>query len=386
MARPADAVFDVFESAGGPERKRRRLAVAETDRVVLSGVTNPDDELQARYLVAVYDPETKATTLRHAPVFRASRSVKAAAAAGNAAPSATPRRKNLDARNVLGEAFGSKKRQQQIRSYERNQVEMDNMGEVVDLVSTVIENRVAKSVPAVAADGGEGGSRPTVPPHNLNAAKPEDAYELDAVFVPGELADVDIAELWGAADYKPILQSYGIVQDSFCHSLLDKELSNPKGQRSKDRVKRLVYVAILVQLYAILGGPNKSYQGSASLAARLGGVPTSLAQSLLDRFAMQRGDDPAKPSYGVTSQLKDKLACYIIVAFLALENFDVDLTQVAKDLKQSLKKVADLAKYVGCKMVKKAPPKDGGKAPAQQVLRAVLTVPLVFPVPSRGRK
>jgi DNA-directed RNA polymerase I subunit RPA49 len=157
MKRPStDIPLDVFEAAAVPKagngqatanRKKRKILVGETDRIQLGGRTVEDaDQYECHYALVAYDPETQIAEIQGAPSVRASRMVKATVSSSTASPaSKVIRRKNLDARNVLGEAFGSKKRQQQIRSYERNQVEMDTMGDVVGLVSSVIDDRVANS-------------------------------------------------------------------------------------------------------------------------------------------------------------------------------------------------------------------------------------------------
>lgn len=215
---------------------------------------------------------------------------------------------------------------------------MDSMGDVVGLVSSVIDERVANTAPPVDTAEPTDASRP---PFDLKATKPEDAYQLDDIFVPADLADLDVGELLQTqpADIKTALATFHISEPSFAYSRLEKELNKAAKQRSSDRVKKLIYAALLIQFFSVLSGPVKAYQDPGALAGRLGGIPLSFAQSLLGRFAMQKaGEEGGKASYGTTSQLRDKLACYIIVACLSLEGYELDISTLARDMRQSQKK------------------------------------------------
>jgi hypothetical protein len=178
------------------------------------------------------------------------------------------------------------------------------------------------------------------PPYDLKAEKPEDAYQLDEVIPPNDLTEMDVSDLMRvtATDLKSTLVAYGIVEHSLIYARLEKELNKPAKQRSTDRVKRMVYVALMIQFFSVLSGPYKAYQDPTALAGRMGGISLSIAQSLLNRFAMQKSQEAGKTSYGTTSQLRDKLACYIIIACLSLDNYEFDINSLAKDLKQSNKK------------------------------------------------
>lgn len=211
---------------------------------------------------------------------------------------------------------------------------MDTMGDVVNVVETMIDNRLAAA--GAAVEELPEGTRPRCDP---KAEKLENAYDLEDVFVPSDLADLDISDLLAVqpGDIQKTLESRRISSPSFCYSRLEKELNKAAKHRSKDRIRRLVYISLLLQTFATFSGPNKSYH-TALLSGRLGGVSHSIAQSLLSRFALQKPGETDKPTFGCNAQLKDKLACYIIVACLSLENYEIDVSMLAKDMRQSQRK------------------------------------------------
>jgi hypothetical protein len=84
-----------------------------------------------RYLVAVHDRQANTITFRSAPLYDLTRTVKALK---NLEPQAVSQAQRGQARNVLGETFGTKKAKAAIRAAERNRVDVTAMKDVQDFV------------------------------------------------------------------------------------------------------------------------------------------------------------------------------------------------------------------------------------------------------------
>lgn len=87
-------------------------------------------------MIGVHDKTTHKVTLRHAPLHVLIRDVKALKSLDPLSAGSEEREKS---RNLLGEAFGSKKAKQAIRAMERNRVDVSAMEGVASHLQGSIE-------------------------------------------------------------------------------------------------------------------------------------------------------------------------------------------------------------------------------------------------------
>lgn len=87
-------------------------------------------------MIGVHDKTTNKVILRHAPLHLLTRDVKALKSLN---PLATGSEERIQAKNLLGEAFGSKKAKQAIRTMERNRVDVSAMEGVANRLQDTIE-------------------------------------------------------------------------------------------------------------------------------------------------------------------------------------------------------------------------------------------------------
>lgn len=87
-------------------------------------------------MIGVHDKTTHKVILRPAPLHLLTRDVKALKSLN---PLATGSEERVQARNLLGEAFGSKKAKQAIRAMERNRVDVSAMEGVANHLQDSIE-------------------------------------------------------------------------------------------------------------------------------------------------------------------------------------------------------------------------------------------------------
>jgi len=88
-----------------------------------------------------------------------------------------------------------------------------------------------------------------------------------------------------------------------------------------------------------------------------------------------------------TPKSKDKLLCWILAIALTLENFNMDAGALTKDLSMKQTRLNELYKSLGCKVneLTATEKSQAGVSPeeARAMKRAILTVPLTFPLPKR---
>lgn len=101
-------------------------------------------------MIGIRDKSTNKVILRQAPLHVLSRDVKAFKSLD---PLASPlaNQERAQARNMLGQAFGSKKAQQAIRAMERNRVDVSAMEGVASILQDRIE-AATESLPTKGED------------------------------------------------------------------------------------------------------------------------------------------------------------------------------------------------------------------------------------------
>ena len=89
------------------------------------------------YLIGIRDKTTNRLVLRRAPLYIMDQRVKALAGLGVASST----EQYLQARNNLGETFGTKKAKAAIRAHERNRVDVSAMEGVASHLQSTIQER-----------------------------------------------------------------------------------------------------------------------------------------------------------------------------------------------------------------------------------------------------
>lgn len=138
------------------------------------------------YMVGVYDPDKSTVTLRAAPVFTLTRSIKALSNSSLDISSHTRDwQERLLARRGLGETFGNRKTKLKARNEDRMKVDTSNM---LDIMSTMQEGieETTFNIPTEEDMRDEADLARPIPPPNLNALIPQEAYPLE-VLIPDEI-------------------------------------------------------------------------------------------------------------------------------------------------------------------------------------------------------
>ncbi|KAG8758880.1 DNA-directed RNA polymerase I subunit rpa49, partial [Ceratobasidium sp. 423] len=168
------------------------ILVSETSKIEYVS-TNQDyaasgSGYSCQYMLAVHDRKENTVTFRPVPLYDLTRTVKALK---NLEPQAVSQAQRAQARNVLGEAFGTKKAKAAIRAAERNRVDVGAMKDVQDFVVDSVRGGTS-ALPTKDAVTEMSLSNRLIPTPVLTATTPSDAYPLANIVPPAEFDSISI--------------------------------------------------------------------------------------------------------------------------------------------------------------------------------------------------
>ncbi|KAF9981142.1 DNA-directed RNA polymerase I subunit rpa49 [Mortierella antarctica] len=379
IAPPKTTPFNVYkpESEEAKSKKRKRILEADTGKVEFVGQNFGDDARSGfcRYVVAIRDKETNKVTFKDAPVIAVNRTIKSLK---NAKLHVSSKEQFTQAKNSLGEAFGTKKIKQQIKSVERNAVNVSTLDNVAGYLQDSISAKTS-ALPSKAEIKARADEDRPIPPYDLDATKVEDIYKLDTLITPAEYQLIPFKAI-----LEKSLAALPFQESTFVNDALTAALSTSKKDRH--RIRLLMYINFLMAFRTI---PDKRLDDSETVNRIMGEVPSVMLENFYERFTeMPEGSDKKRHTF--TPKSKDKLICWIFAIALTLENFNIDAAAMTRDLSLKQTKVNELFKSLGCKVSELTATQKAqlGVAPevAKTMKRAILTVPLTFPLPKRGPK
>ncbi|KAL1745327.1 RNA polymerase I associated factor, A49-like protein [Schizophyllum fasciatum] len=349
----------------------------ETDKVEFT--TNTDETQKAsesgcRYLVAIHNPRKSSLTVYPTPLTPQilSHTVKALKSIPPApAPSARAWR---EARNNLGETFGTKKAKAAIRAQERNKVDVGAMegvmGHVMEGIDKGAENLLTKEEAKEAADANR-----LVPPYNAETDDPMDVYPLHGVIPEPEWKALSVSAFEQAAGFserRALLPSWRSdwLQFHLRRVFEDKELSSKARKRA---LKLIFYVSAMLAFRRLLSGRGLEKE---ALHEKMQGVPAVVVDGLVARFTERaRGGATLQ----ATSAMQTKLLTHMFALCLRVDNCATDSAQLAADLQMAQTQVNGLFKTMGCKIGKMTERDRARLGVADDKQRAVLSAPVQFP-------
>ncbi|KAJ3283077.1 DNA-directed RNA polymerase I subunit rpa49 [Borealophlyctis nickersoniae] len=362
-------VHTYTSSSGSTSGKRRRIVVGETEKLEYVG-DNAEGGGLCRYVVGIVDKTAGTLTLAPSEFFRMSTTIKTL----KHHESKQIGEKNLTARNILGEAFGTKKRKQMIKALERNQVDVGGLQDAVQDITAEIDEKIAAK-----ADGEEGAKvAPTwdqrdwedrgIPKYNVSAQTPMEVYNIDDIISPAEFKAINISHIQ-KIKFKEELKT--ALADVDPPSWLWEQFHTAlQSKHETKRIKTLMYLGWLFKLFRL---KDKDVGSPKGLAFHLG-APELVAENMRGRFTEFK-EDRGVMKYRLPARLRDKVLSYALVLCLLVNDCRFDVTHIASDLSIPATRVTKIAKELACK-VEAVPKTEGG---TQGMKRAKLVVPVVFP-------
>ncbi|KAK4048420.1 DNA-directed RNA polymerase I subunit rpa49 [Microbotryomycetes sp. JL201] len=452
---PKDAPFSVFAKqadvrtgADKDNGSRPTLLVAETqdveyesrnhtaDASLKAFVAPPGDQLDregqgysVQYMLGVHDKKNKTLTLHAAPLHSFTPTVKAqkASTSVSATQSLFTQQKA-----ALGSAFGTKKAIRQLNAQERNKLDSTSFG--VGSASTSLQSHLLSTISASAANlptledvtHEANLARATNPTPNLEATRPDEVYDINSIVTKTELASIDLAKALEAATFKEFQGTLPYRRSKFVTTQLRRLWSSrPKAveherdedeqaeekeeskkvalptwnmsNKDKDKLRLLVHISQLFAFRQAVSNGRDAALERNKMQQKLGGAPMTIVDGMLDRYSQGQRVGSSSSSrverrkFTATSEIK--LLGYLFVLVLKVDGFSTDVTTIANDLGMGAKKVGEIFRSLGCKLLIPSAPDierlvnnkvAASKSDARKLKQAVLKVPVEFPSVSRG--
>ncbi|KAI9451427.1 RNA polymerase I associated factor A49-like protein [Lactarius psammicola] len=383
LTPPKDTAFNSFvrEQDEGKEFAKRLSTIAgETDTVEFSGSTDEgSDGVGSRYFLALHRPGSSKLILHPTPLYLMSRQVKALRKFKPMEPSTSER---LHARNVLGEAFGTKKAKAAIRAHERNKVDVSVMEAVADVLQDRIEEGT-ENLPTKEKMEEEVNAARLIPAYNADAQRPEDIYPLHNIIPEQEWAALDglLHKLKSEPDDRARVRLLPNARSDWLrqHLMLAYSVPKPKSKL----VKMLIYASMM---FTFRGVVVRNVPDRAVISERLAPAPEAVVDGLISRFTeTPRGSTKAQ----MTTENETSLLTHLFSICLKVDDHATDTALIAADLKMSSTRVNELFRTLGC-TISKLSEQDlkrlGLPDSAANEKRAVLKTPLTFPKPRLRRR
>ncbi|KAI8868926.1 hypothetical protein GQ42DRAFT_163799 [Ramicandelaber brevisporus] len=319
-----------------PRRPNQKTISGDSERIAFTGATfgenGPQEALDVKYAVGVYDPVTGTVTVRPAPFFRVKRTVHRLVEIENQQRVEAEERlklQHLDVgktymanRTALGSAFGSKAMKAELSAIERNKYDIDSLQGNVDLIRQTIEDRTSGMLNDKELEGLVNASRP-VPLFNPSATTPDTVYDMEDVAPISELAAINISKIIhagkprrkfnapieggddGAMEIEQQLQQeaeeaeeenfdptsqraieareYALpVKSHFISTKLTQAMvSGEDGEPNRKRIRQLMYLAYMMKFRTLRDRQLSNRRGVAKMLRH---PPEVVLDSLYERF------------------------------------------------------------------------------------------------------
>lgn len=335
-----DTEFNVYSASD----KRRKLMVGENSMIRFEG-ENLDNkkELYCNYLIGIYNKDDNSVLLRNAPFYNVTRKIKSVEAIS--VPKSNLE-KNISARNELGQAFGTKKIKQKIRNFEKNRVDIQSLSNVVSHIHNTIEEKSSIIPSKDELEKAQEEDR-LIPPYNSTTVKTNEIYNIEDIVPSHELKSISIDELLQLDTQKDVenyLLPLRIKNDTLLYSLIDSALKDKN--KNQDLLRKLIYVAYLLRLRTC-----REHQLNKGSFMKKTFVGSSLAviDGLLNRYCDSQGTTKnGKTTYKIPDKEQDRILSYALILLLMVNNFQVNITLLSKDIKISVLKLTTICRSVGC--------------------------------------
>jgi len=371
------------------EDEKDLLVVGESDKVEFISTTEESQRVAdagCRYIVAVHNRRTSTLSILQTAksphiLMRTVKALKSIPPA--LAPTASQFR---EARDALGETFGTKKAKANIRARERNRVDVGAMEGVMDFVMDGID-KGAIGLPTQEEAKEAVNSNRLVPPFDASTTDPADVYPLHGIIPDAEWKSLSISALEQAnsSKDKKALLFFKWSDWINAHVMAKREQSHEVSKGRKKVLKILLYISAMFAFRRFLQQNRKAIEKD-KLHEAMPSVPSIIIDSLTSRFTEIARDST---THTPTSATETNLLTHVFALCLKVDNFATDTTVLAHDLSMQVSKVNDLFKSLGCKispLSERDCARLGLPSSASGTKRAMLKAPVVFPKPRTKRK
>ncbi|XP_052795681.1 DNA-directed RNA polymerase I subunit RPA49-like [Mya arenaria] len=261
----------------------------------------------------------------------------------------------------LVEAFGSKKKKQSFEKKHRNRIDAAEMEGVMAVDARHGQEHVRSRQEEKERLAEQIDSLSALPVCNKDAENVEDVYTLDTVVTQSELdllqnlaqdffnCTADNIREWSEKKKYPLY-----VLTHLATMPVDESLR-------WQRCKLLVYLHSMLRLYSV--SPSQLNQPKS-----FSELPQTIRHKLFDNFTVRVRQSRCKPT-----RLKDRLAAFVLVLCLHIDEFSTDIDDITCDLHIGRHKAVQILRALGCQVKRKI------KDKAEHFV-GTLALPLQFPL------
>ncbi|KAK1942930.1 DNA-directed RNA polymerase I subunit RPA49 [Phytophthora citrophthora] len=393
-AQRQDMAFEIYEN----HANKKRLVLASSEKVAYQGAnfgymsSNHDF---ANYAVGVYDKKTKEVRLCNVnQIYVMQQAIKNSSE--NVDDNRGEDKSFMEQRRDLVEVFGSKKSKRMQKNREENIVDLEHISGATS-ISQTLKKKVSAAKRKLEEEQAQDGHytkeaaalaatrNALLPPVDIDAPTPDRIYDLTKFMDSTVMDSLTIM----AEEVIEALQTTSVAEYSASlnlASLPTRLMLSLPAPYDVNKMCLIVYLAYMIDFY----NSRFPIRKSAAVFSEEKGIPLVVVRHFLKLFTDISEDNNGYPLYFQSKALKDKLSLYIIVVALTVNGFTLDLTEVGNDLKKSPVFIQSYARQLGCLVEKgKADAAIYGGASSslaskKQINRAILSLPLHFPLPKRG--
>ncbi|XP_076874682.1 DNA-directed RNA polymerase I subunit RPA49 [Brachyhypopomus gauderio] len=332
--------FQLYKHMDGanPRKKRRRIVVAESERLSYVGDNFGPGSAQSnnlcKYFVGILNKRNKVMEVHSAQLFNLQPRIPGENEANTEQNKTQTYREKVDA---LIEAFGTTKQKRALSTRRLNEVGNDMLQKAVARAAdTIIQRKGLEVLEQEVADWqAETSSTPFLPPCNREADKPEDVYPFDGLL--SELQFESLKEV-GAKMAGLTSKDLKMKEHDIPVSVLKHLRDLPKPAEDRERQARCAwYLAFLIGIAK-----------QKKLVRKFGedDCPRVLFNKVQADFTVEKFDN-GRLKRTVSSSMLVKLATHCLALLLHMGNQTVDLTLLHTDLCISEAKMLEVAKVMG---------------------------------------
>ncbi|XP_051013497.1 DNA-directed RNA polymerase I subunit RPA49 [Acomys russatus] len=371
LQNPGNVRFTLYNrnDLANPRVRNHRILAAETDRLSYVGNNFGTDTLKCntlcRHFVGILNKTSGQMEVYDAELFNM-QPLFAEDAVKHELPLENQNKTFREKLDSCIEAFGSTKQKRSLNSRRMNKVGSESLHLTV---AKAAENIIdMKGVAALVNDAMQDDLQDDshyLPPCYDDATKPEDVYRFEDILSPAEYEALGSpSEAFRKVTSEDILKM--VEENSHGSFIIEMLKSLPSDEASRDRqARRIWFLDVLIRFRA-----QKVIRGKSALGP---GIPHIINTKLLKQFTCLTYNNGSLQNL-ISSSMKAKITAYAVILALHVNNFQIDLTVLQRDLKLSEKRMIEIAKAVRLKISKRKVSLADGKEEDHRL--GTLSIPL----------
>ncbi|XP_054545333.1 DNA-directed RNA polymerase I subunit RPA49 isoform X2 [Talpa occidentalis] len=341
--------FTLYKSSDStnPRKRSQRILAAETDRLSYVGNNFGTGALKCntlcRHFVGILNKTSGQMEVYDAELFNMQPLFSDESIESESTENQTKTfREKMDS---CIEAFGTVKQKRALNSRRMNSVGSDSLNRAVAKAAESIID--TKGVTALVNDAIQDDSQDDsayLPPCHADATKPEDVYKFEDLLSPSEYEALQSpSEAFKNVTSEEILKM--IEENSHCCFVIEALKNLPFDKESRDRQARCIwFLDTLIKFRAQKVIKRKSALGP--------GIPHIINTKLLKHFTCLTYSNGSLRNF-ISDSMKAKITAYVIILALHINDFQIDLTILQRDLKLSERRMIEIAKAMRLRISKR---------------------------------